>query len=119
MPDSTMELLVDDSMDIVSIEVTGPIIASESPKLRSLISDVLDNQKKLAIDLSKCDYMDSSGLATLVEAVQLAEQDKMSFRMVGTLSDKVRHLFEITRLDELFETYHAETMDAARTELSS
>lgn len=114
-----MDIQTSEDNGFLAIEIHGPIIASESPKLRSLISDAIDEQKKIGIDLSGCDYMDSSGLATLVEAVQLAEQEKLTFRIVGTFSDKVRHLLEITRLDELFAEFQVDTMDTARSELSA
>lgn len=109
-----MQTEVRDESDATIFIVEGPIIASHSPQLRKAINDAFESKKHVIIDIDQCNYMDSSGLATLVEAVQLAENHQKKFFITGRYDDKVKHLLEITRLDELFDTHHQPTVEAAK-----
>jgi len=54
------------------------------------------------VDLSGVSYIDTSGLATLVEAVRIAR--KQGTRLIlGGIHDQPRYFFEITHLDRLFD----------------
>ncbi|MBI1389184.1 MAG: anti-sigma factor antagonist [bacterium] len=112
-----MELDVSDDGAVVVVRISGPVSAAHSPELRTIISGSFQKGKSVIVDLGGCEYMDSSGLATLVEGVQLAEHNKKSFLVTGEFDDKVKHLFEITRLDELFEEFHYATIDEAKSQL--
>lgn len=80
----------------------GDIDLSRSPILRNDIRKALgDKPSRLVIELSGVSYMDSSGVATLVEAMQLAR--KIDARLVlCALTDRVHSIFEIARLDQFF-----------------
>jgi len=83
--------------------IHGEIDFSRSPDLRSELMAILKAQpKKLVLDLSGVPYMDSSGVATLVEALQF--QRKGGNKLVlCSLQPKVRGIFEIARLNMVFE----------------
>ena len=53
------------------------------------------------MNLADVDYMDSSGLATLVEAMRTAKTHKTEMVICG-MSEKVRAIFEIARLHHFF-----------------
>ncbi|MDP8245888.1 MAG: STAS domain-containing protein [Candidatus Hinthialibacter antarcticus] len=114
-----MELDVSAEAAYTAVRITGPIIATHSPELRTLIAETFEQGKSMIIDISGCDYMDSSGIATLVEGVQLAESKKSKFILTGAFSEKVKHLFEITRLDALFDEYHCDTIEEAAKQFTS
>ena len=57
---------------------------------------------RVALDLSGVRYMDSSGVATLVEGLQRAKASKVPFKLVAP-SPKVRQVLEMTRLESVFE----------------
>ena len=57
--------------------------------------------KKVVVDLEKVTYIDSSGLATLVEMLKRVKGQGGSLGLAG-MTEKVRSLFEITKLDKLF-----------------
>lgn len=80
----------------------GDVDLTASPVLRQALRQVQATKPGLlVIDLSNVSYMDSSGVATLVEAMQISR--KNSTRMVlASLQDKVRSIFEIARLDTVF-----------------
>jgi anti-sigma B factor antagonist len=52
-------------------------------------------------------YIDSSGIATLVEGLQLADEHKIRFKLVG-LSRAILEVFELVRLESVFEIYTTE-----------
>jgi len=80
----------------------GEIDLSRAPSLRHHLSTALDERPdRLIIDLSEVPYMDSSGVATFVEAMQLARKNGAKLILCG-LQDRVRSIFEIARLDTVF-----------------
>lgn len=102
----SMELTVEEEYRLTFIAISGAVNSTYSPQLRDTISKVFANpQRGVVVNLSGVTYMDSSGLATLVEGVQLAERSEGKFVLAGEIPEKVLHLFEITRLDGLFERY--------------
>lgn len=81
---------------------TGEIDLTGSPVLRmELRKAQTDRPARLIIDLSGVPYMDSSGVATLVEAMQIARRNNTRL-VLCSLRDKVRSIFEIARLDTVF-----------------
>jgi anti-sigma B factor antagonist len=80
----------------------GDVDLSRSPVLRSSLRQAQNSKpKRLVIDLSQVDYMDSSGVATLVEALQIARKNSTRMVLCG-MKDRVRSIFEIARLDTVF-----------------
>ena len=89
--------------DGVSIfQVNGEINISTSPDLKKHFEK--QPSKKVVVDLEKVSYIDSSGLATLVEMLKKMKSQGGSLGLAG-MSDKVKSLFEITKLDRLFSIY--------------
>lgn len=109
-------MVVKDKMlgDVVVLAVDGEINFNSSPDFRKAFLKVLDSKaKKVVINLSNVAYVDSSGLATLVEALQKIKGGGGRLRLTS-LSAKVKSLFEITKLEKLFEIFPSEE-DAVRT----
>ena len=99
--------------DGVLIRVTGDIDYSRSPGLRlQLIELLAENPDRLVIDLTSVDYMDSSGVATLVETLQTQRKAKRKL-VLCNLQPKVKGIFEISKLDTVFTI--AENEEAATT----
>ena len=69
--------------------------------------------KKLVVDLAKVNYIDSSGLATLVEMLKKMKSQGGSLGLAG-MSEKVKSLFEITKLDKLFLVYNTQAEAVSR-----
>src|ERR1700761_9700060 len=88
-------------MGIVSLQ--GRITVSNANELRRTLADALRLQpKELTVDLASVTYMDTSGLATLMEAMRNARQQGTRL-VLGSIQDQPRYLFEITDLDHVFE----------------
>ncbi|MGV6814955.1 MAG: STAS domain-containing protein [Phycisphaerales bacterium] len=87
---------------IVVITPTTDIDMSRSPELRTAIRQELGaGVHKLIVDLEQVHYMDSSGLATLVEAMRNASKAEIKL-VICHMHEKVRAIFEIARLDSFF-----------------
>lgn len=80
----------------------GDIDMTASPIFRQELRRAADSMpQRLVIDLAKVPYMDSSGVATLVEAMQAARRNKTRLVLCG-LTDRVRSIFAIAKLETLF-----------------
>ncbi len=80
----------------------GDIDLSRSPVLRASMKDALEAKpRRLVIELSGVSYMDSSGVATLVEAMQLSRKAGVGL-VLCCLTERVRSIFEIARLEQVF-----------------
>ncbi len=90
---------------VVTLAIQGDMDMNSSPQVRDQLSSLFKkNQKAVIVDLSGVPYIDSSGIATLVEGLQWSHSSKNKFRLVG-LSDGVKDVFEIARLLPVFETF--------------
>ena len=85
------------------IEVAGQLIIGNRHELKSLVLDrVQRGERHLVIDFSQTGYIDSSGLGVLVGLSKRIREMRGSLRLAG-LSPDLQRLFELTRLDTLFE----------------
>ena len=98
------------SMDIQTIEkngnykiqVSGQVDLYTSPNLRKAILESVDKSKDIVIvQLSQVEYMDSSGVATLVEGLRSAKKQKKSFQILSP-SHAVRKVLNLSRLETVF-----------------
>jgi anti-sigma B factor antagonist len=95
------EITVTDTNVLVSL--SGSIYVEEAAQIReSLIGYIEKGHKKFLIDLGDVDYIDSSGLGTLVAIQKRALQNGGSVVIKG-LKGLVKDLFELTRLTKVFE----------------
>ena len=90
------------------VDIGGEIDLYHSPMVRKKFEEVLSkNPKRFLVNLLKVSYMDSSGLATLIEAFQISNKKGTSFGLFG-VSGTLRGLFEITRLEKVFNIFKDE-----------
>ncbi|MFQ5636834.1 MAG: STAS domain-containing protein [bacterium] len=76
-----------------------------SPILREVLLKLTNSEEKaILVDLERVKYMDSSGIATLVEALQKVKKYQGQLKIVR-LRDAVRNVFELSRLDKVFDIY--------------
>lgn len=89
----------------------GDIDMSRAPAVRQALNNAMrERPARLVIDLTKVPYVDSSGIATLIEALQMTIKGKSKLVLVG-VSPKVQSAFEITKLVGMFTI--APSVDAA------
>jgi anti-sigma B factor antagonist len=86
------------------VSISGRITIDSSPDLRMLLLQTLQTQdcESLTVDFYDVAYVDTSGLAVLLEVLRAARGLKKKFRLSG-LQERPRYLLEATRLLPLFE----------------
>ena len=83
-------------------ELTGELDFHTSPDLRDTLHEVIDRKiAKIIVNLKKVSYIDSSGLATFVEAFQKIKRYNGKL-VLAELEPAVRSVFEIAKLDSVF-----------------
>jgi anti-sigma B factor antagonist len=94
------------------LPLEGEIDLHVSPNITASLNMMIEKKpSRLIVDLSRVSYIDSSGLAVLIEGMQRVQQYGGKFALAG-LQESVRIVFEIARLDQVFQIFP--TVDAAR-----
>lgn len=97
-----LDIQTEEISDGVILRPTGEIDLSCAAMLRQRLAKIQEGKpRRLVIDLGAVPYMDSSGVATLVEAMQIARRNGSKL-VLCALQGKVRSIFEIARLDMVF-----------------
>ena len=92
---------------ITIIDIVGPIDLASSPALRKTLLDALKADDRLAVNLTEVKYIDSSGIASLVEVLKAARQARKRFLLFG-LTIAVQQVLQLTRLTGIFEIRETE-----------
>jgi anti-sigma B factor antagonist len=84
------------------LPLDGEIDLHVSPRISASLGAMIEQKpQRLVVDLSKVTYIDSSGLAVLIEGMQNVEAYGGKFILAG-IRENVRPIFEIARLDQVF-----------------
>jgi len=83
------------------IALTGEVDMCDSPQARKQILKALNARNHVLVDLSDVEYIDSSGIASLVEGYQLARKHNLEFGLVG-VSEAAMRVLQLARLDQVF-----------------
>jgi anti-sigma B factor antagonist len=87
---------------IAVVSVAGDIDLHRSAALQQALLGLLDeNPAKIVVDLSSVPYMDSSGVASLVKLLSRTRKLGVTLVLLSP-SQKVKSIFEITRLNSVF-----------------
>lgn len=84
-----------------TVFLSGEIDLERSPEARRQLLDTLARGQALVVDLSAVAYIDSSGIASLVEAYQRAKNANLGFTLAG-IGDGVMKVLRLARLDQVF-----------------
>jgi len=101
-----MTVQVAPEINHITVAVTGRVSVDSSPDLRSALLDLLRGKAAPIIDieLSGVSYLDTSGLATLLEALKAARERSVILRVTG-IGGAARTLAEIAQLDTIFRQW--------------
>jgi anti-sigma B factor antagonist len=87
------------------LPLKGEIDLHVSPSVTASINSMIEKKpQRLVVDLSGVTYIDSAGLAALIGAMQKVEGYGGKFLLAG-LQETVRSIFEISRLDQVFQIF--------------
>lgn len=89
--------------EVVALE--GEIDLHESPQVIERLNPLIAKKlPSIHLDLSRVSYIDSSGLAAFIDAMQRIQAYGGEFALVA-MRESVRKIFEISRLDQVFKIY--------------
>ena len=88
--------------DVGTLILGEEIDLDTSPTVRENIKDLLTSTKIVEVNLANVSYIDSSGIASLIEGMQVAkEQTGKEFHLVE-VSNEVMKVIELAHLDKIF-----------------
>jgi anti-sigma B factor antagonist len=91
------------------LDITGDIDLANSPEVRkAVLREFRENRTpRVVMNLSKVRYIDSSGVASLVEGLKASRDLGLRFILFG-LSPSAREVLQLSRLLKIFEVYDNE-----------
>lgn len=89
------------------VDVTGDIDMGTSPALRKTLLETLKKTSRLVVNMGEVRYVDSSGIASLVEVLKEARNKEKRLVLFG-LNAAVREVLQLTRLTRIFEIRETE-----------
>ena len=102
-----MKISVRDVGDAKVVEVEGDVDLGTSKVLRRTLFETLPHTTKLALNLEAIRYIDSSGIATLIEVLKDSQRLNKEFVLFG-LSPAVEDVFRLTHVIRIFQVFHTE-----------
>jgi anti-sigma B factor antagonist len=89
---------------ITIFDLSGDIDLANSPEMRLLVlREIRENRPpRLVLNLSEVPYIDSSGVASLVEGLKASRDFGSRFILFG-LSTSTREILQLSRLMKVFE----------------
>jgi anti-sigma B factor antagonist len=86
------------------VKLGGDIDMHASPAARRAILQCIRDDRQVIVDLAAVSYIDSSGIATLVEGLQAAKAKKLDFGLFGA-SPAAMRVLKLARLETVFTFY--------------
>jgi anti-sigma B factor antagonist len=104
-----MEISTRQVGDITILDVVGEITLYNSPIMRKTLIELLREKRlpRVIVNLEKVKYIDSAGVASLVEGLKISRDLKSGFALYG-LSRTAREVLELTKLIKVFEVHESE-----------
>ena len=102
-----MKISVRDVGDAKVVEVDGDVDLGTSKLLRRTLFEALPRVAKLALNLEAIRYIDSSGIATLIEVLKDSQRLNKEFVLFG-LSPAVQEVFRLTHVIRIFQVFQTE-----------
>jgi len=96
------EIIVQGAVVIAGFE--GDVDIHTSPDARKVLLECVARKMPVLVDLSKVNYIDSSGIASLVESLQTARKGGSDLALVS-VSDAALRVLQLARLDKVFSIY--------------
>jgi anti-sigma B factor antagonist len=89
--------------EVTVLDVEGQLIVGNRQELKQKVLEELENgERKFLIDFERTGYIDSSGLGVLVSLSKKIREQGGELRLAN-LNEDLRTLFELTKLDTLFQ----------------
>ena len=104
-----MEIATREAGNATIVDVVGDITLYNSPEVRKVLLGLLREKRvpRVVVNMKSVKYIDSAGVASLVEGLKVSRDLKSRFVLYG-LSPAAREVLELTRLNKVFEIHESE-----------
>ncbi|MBD0390859.1 MAG: STAS domain-containing protein [Nostoc sp. C3-bin3] len=93
------------NLSVTVLELSGILDGIRGNELRRQMNGILANGSDIVLlDMKEVNFIDSSGLGALVSAAQMVRNANGKL-FVCSISDQVRMLFELTKMDRIFQSF--------------
>lgn len=82
------------------LTLLGELDLSVGPDLEARLNELQTEGRSVLMDLSKLEFMDSTGLGVMTRAINRSRSDRWAFVIDPDVSPQVRTLFRVTALDQ-------------------
>ena len=103
--------------DVGTLILSDEIDLDTSPTVRENIKELLSNSKTVEVNLAKVSYIDSSGVASLIEGMQMAKQQTGKEFFLVDVSNEVMKVIELAHLDKIFSIKNKSGTNASAVEV--
>ena len=93
----------------------GQLDAFSEKQFKTFVTNNLENELPFVIDLTKIDFLDSSGLGALVQTAKECKKSKLGFSVVG--NSRVSQTIKLVRLGDFLNL--KSNLDDALTNLKN
>ena len=104
-----MEIGVRESGNSTVVDLSGDITLRTTPQVRKVLIGLFRDKgaQRVVVNMNAVRYIDSAGVASLVEALRISRDLKSGFALFG-LNKAARQVLELTRLTKVFEIHDNE-----------
>jgi len=104
LKESKMQLSFTQKKNVGIIDVIGRLDAYNAPDLRATYDQVANKALNFVFNMQKCEFIDSTGLGTIVACLKSASQGGGDIH-IANLQSKPRMVFDITRAHKIFHIF--------------
>jgi anti-sigma B factor antagonist len=100
------------------IDVEGDVDLRGSPQFRKFLFDALKESPKVVINLTAIRYIDSSGIAVMIESLKESQKLKRQLVLYG-MNPRVHNVFKLTHVLQIFQVVDTEEQALAAGNLQA
>ncbi len=103
-----MDMKINSSGSVEVLSLTGRFDSQTAPRVLAWLNETIDEQhNRIVVNLENVSFVDSTALSTLVHGMK-GTRAKAGDLCLSGLQQPVRIIFELTRLDRVFDIYNSE-----------
>jgi anti-sigma B factor antagonist len=101
-PAQELKIEIRKSPEEIVFLCTGRITSATSEQLKSAVRPLIPETKRIVVDLTSVNYIDSSGVGGLVSLWVSTKKAGCQLKLVN-LSERIKELLRVTNLSKIFE----------------
>ncbi len=101
-PVPELQLTTEESTDRVTVHCSGKITSSSTELLLNTVRPLIGPGKRVVLDLTHLNYLDSSGLGAVVRLWGASKKAGGELTVIN-LNKRIKDLFSLTNLSSIFE----------------